>query len=274
MASTHATLQSSGADIRSRAAALRGRTEPAAPWSGSLPGPEALSSNVPEEDTAKIVSSRKPADRPEEPRLGTLSSQFESGHALDAIGHDPVGGTSYGLYQISSKAGSMDRFLDFLDTAAPDMAARLRSAGPADTGSRHGAMPETWQAIAGEDPQRFQDVQHEFINETHYRPLVRAVQRSTGLDIDTASAAVREVAWSTAIQHGPENGAAIMSRAVQSAGRGPEARFEAALIANTYAERGTRFSSSPLPVQEAVRARFDSEKTLALAMLDRETGVA
>ena len=130
-------------------------------------------------------------------------------------------------------------------------------------------MPEVWKAIAAEDPERFQSLQHDFIADTHYRPLVLAVKRSTGVDLDAASHAVREVAWSTAIQHGPQNGAAIMSRAVESAGRAPAENFESTLIADTYAERATRFSSSPLPIQQAVRSRFDSEQSLALAMLDK-----
>ena len=165
----------------------------------------------------------------------------------------------------------MERFLGFLDQSAPEIASRLRSAGPPNTGSRHGGMPDEWKAIAAENPQQFQDLQHEFIAETHYAPLVSAVKRSTGFDLKTASTALQEVAWSTAIQHGPANGAAIISRAVESAGRGPKQDFESTLIADTYAERATRFSSSPLSIQQAVRSRFDSEKTLALAMLNRET---
>lgn len=277
MASTHATLRSSPvSDLLPRAGSPSERTGQISPAPTSLPAPGLET----EPNLSSLVKSEEGEDRqqPEPPaappRLGSLSSRFESGHAPDAIGYDPVGGTSYGLYQISSRAGSMDRFLDFLDTAAPDTAARLRSAGPADTGNRHGAMPEMWKTIASTDPQEFQALQHEFIAETHYRPLVRAVQRSTGLDLESASVAVREVAWSTAIQHGPENGAAIMSRAVESARRNPESEFEATLIANTYAERGTRFGSSPLPIQETVRARFDSEQSLALAMLGRETARA
>jgi hypothetical protein len=82
---------------------------------------------------------------------GSLSSRYESGGTIDCIGYDKKGGTSYGQYQIASKTGTMDNFVTFLEDKAPDIAERLKSAGPADTGGRTGRMPETWKQIAAED---------------------------------------------------------------------------------------------------------------------------
>ena len=68
--------------------------------------------------------------------LGFISAQGESGSmGTSAIGYDEKGGTSYGKYQIASKTGTMDKFLDHLESVDPKAASMLRGSGPADTGS-------------------------------------------------------------------------------------------------------------------------------------------
>jgi hypothetical protein len=99
---------------------------------------------------------------------GKLSSRYESGGAIDCIGYDKKGGTSYGQYQIASKTGTMDHFLKFLGEKAPDIAEKLKDSGPADTGGPTGRMPETWTRIASEEPARFEALQHEFIRANNY----------------------------------------------------------------------------------------------------------
>ena len=65
---------------------------------------------------------------------GDLSARYESGaDGSSAIGYDKKGGTSYGRFQLSSKKGSMEGFLRFLEGRggeAASIAARLRAAGP------------------------------------------------------------------------------------------------------------------------------------------------
>ena len=88
------------------------------------------------EGTQGVKRSRKSAAAAET-GMGRLSARFESGgDGIAAIGYDRTGGTSYGKYQIASRVGSMKSFLNFLDGEAPDIAQRLRKAGPADSGSR------------------------------------------------------------------------------------------------------------------------------------------
>ena len=85
----------------------------------------------------------KASHKVEDTELGQLSAQFESGgDGIAAVGYDRNGGTSYGKYQVSSRAGSLKDFLTFLDTEAPDLSRRLRSSGPGNTGSRRGAMAQ------------------------------------------------------------------------------------------------------------------------------------
>lgn len=202
--------------------------------------------------------------------VGALSARFESGGAgVAAIGYDRVGGTSYGIYQIASKPGTMDRFLTYLDERAPAWAERLRGAGEADTGSTRGAMPEAWKAIAAEDPERFGRLQHDFITHQSYAPARAMILDQTGLDFDNAPSALREVLWSTAVQHGPTGAARIfgkvIDRFVTSAGEG---EFNEKLIEGVYDTRKGQFGSSTDRVRRSVVSRLNEEKQLALNLLD------
>ena len=201
--------------------------------------------------------------------MGSLSAQFESGgDGIAAIGFDRTGGTSYGKYQIASRVGSMKSFLNFLDGEAPDIAQRLRKAGPADTGSRKGGMPDAWRAIAAEQPERFEELQEAFIRESHYRPALESIVQRTGLEAENISTAMREVIWSTAVQHGPAGAARIFDRADGMSGKPGTADYERKLISNVYNIRAGQFGSSTPQVQQAVRNRFRQEQQLALNMLD------
>ncbi|MEJ5347360.1 MAG: hypothetical protein WHS46_01550 [Desulfosoma sp.] len=200
--------------------------------------------------------------------LGFLSARFESGKAgVEAIGYDPGGGTSYGIYQIASKPGTMARFLDFLEDHEPQWAKRLRAAGPADTGSTQGRMPQVWKAIAKENPQRFAALQQAFIRETHYEPARLAIVEATGIDVNRASRAVQEVLWSTAVQHGPGRAADMFIRALGRQGGREGSVNEAALIQSVYGDRGRMGRAFWGSLREALLGRFQEEKAIALAML-------
>lgn len=221
--------------------------------------------------SAKRTPARTPAQTqtPAEESLGKLSARFESGSdGVGAVGYDRNGGTSYGKYQVASRVGSMSAFLDFLDDAAPDISERLRKAGPLNTGNRQGAVPDTWRAIAKEQPERFEDLQESFIRESHYKPAVEAIAARTGLNADTLSPAMREVIWSTSVQHGPTGAARLFDRADEMSGKPTDPGYERKLISNVYTLRAGQFGSSTDAVRASVQNRFRQEKTLALNMLD------
>ena len=206
--------------------------------------------------------------------LGSLAAQFESGKAgISAIGYDRVGGTSYGKYQIASRVGTMNNFFSFLDKEAPDISKQLRAAGPANTGSRRGKMPDAWQKIAAEQPARFEALQEKFIHDSHYAPALDAVTRAAGIDPARLSPAMQEVLWSTAVQHGPAGATRIFNRAVSKGGF-DSMQAERKLIDNVYAIRAEQFGSSTEQVRTAVRSRLKQEKALALAMLRSDTALA
>lgn len=203
---------------------------------------------------------------------GSLAARFESGKdGIAAIGYDRGGGTSYGKYQIASRPGTMSAFLTFLDKEAPDLGQRLRSAGPANTGSREGRMPTVWKEIAAAEPERFEQLQEQFIRQSHYEPALAAVRR-IGYNTADFSPAMREVLWSTAVQHGPTGAARIFRQAAENLGQ--DSTREQHLIREVYDLRAQRFGSSSPRIQAAARTRMENEKMLALAMTERSSRTA
>jgi len=202
------------------------------------------------------------------PVTGELSAVFESGKdGIAAIGYDRRGGTSYGKYQIASRVGSMKLFLNFLDEKAPELAERLRNAGPANTRSRWGGMPSEWKKIAAEDAERFELLQDQFILATNYQPAADGIKEHANLDVAELSPAIREVLWSTAVQHGPRGASNIFAKAARVAQGKEGQEFDETLIEEIYRVRKNDFSSSSSRVRRAVRSRLNTEMDLALEML-------
>ncbi|MYL84614.1 hypothetical protein GTA51_15950 [Desulfovibrio aerotolerans] len=217
----------------------------------------------------QAASSRKVLPSALEHKAGRLSAQYESNSEIDYIGYDSRGGTSYGQYQIASKTGTMDYFIRFLDDKAPDIAAKLRTAGSADTGGRSGRMPSVWKDIAAADPKRFEALQHEFIRSNNYSPAAKSIVLTTGVDVTRRSYALREVLWSTAVQHGPGGAERIFTQAIDKAEAQPVSQdFDKSVIEEVYRIRGKKFFRHNKRVREAVLSRFREEQSMAIALLD------
>jgi hypothetical protein len=216
--------------------------------------------------------------------LGSIAALFESGEkGVAAIGFDRTGGTSYGKFQISSRAGTMNRFLNFLAEREPAMAERLRRAGPANTGSTAGRMPAEWGRIAAENPDKFERLQTEFIKKDHYQPAREKILEQTGVDIETAKPALREALFSTAVQHGASGAARIFNQAIDKfLGKGGAhgnvlaetadgaKGLEKALVSEVYNKRQNQFGGSTDAVRASVRGRLKQEKDMVLAMLEKQ----
>ncbi len=193
--------------------------------------------------------------------LGDLSAKYESGSGGSlTIGYDRMGGTSYGKYQIASNTGSFDAFLTYLRDSAPDIAKELEEAGDANTGSKSGAVPEKWKEIAQNDAERFDKLQEGFIKQSHFDPAISALEQS---GLDTESSTLKQVVWSTAVQHGVSGAKKIFSRALENLSEISEKDF----ITNVYDIRAKQFASSTASVREAVQSRLENEKKSALTSL-------
>lgn len=196
--------------------------------------------------------------------LGGISAYFESGgNGPGTIGFDPMAGTSYGTYQIASKPGTMDEFIRYLEDKAPAYAARLKKAGPANTGGKTGRMPTVWQQIAAEDPAGFERLQRDFIEQTHYLPACQAIKERTGVDIEAQPIPIQEAVFSTAVQHGPQGAANIFEKAIKNR----RLYSSQAIVQTVYAERMKRFYSSPPEIRRAVASRLAQERSMIMAAL-------
>ena len=203
-------------------------------------------------------------------RLGALSERYESGGrgagtVSGGVG-DP-GGVSYGLYQLASKTGTAAAFLR---SEGARWAAEL-SATPGSP-----AFSTAWKAIATRDGTAFADAQHAFIARSHYRPVVAAVLKTTGHDLDARPDGLRDAVWSAAVQHG--RAAPLLIAAIAdadtSAPRGSPGHDRATVEAayrqrsayvRSIADRST--SAVRRTLMNVVEKRYPAECKAALAML-------
>lgn len=168
----------------------------------------------------------------ETPRLGAIAERYESGGrgpGTVSTGAGDPGGVSYGVYQLSSNAGTLQKFLA---NEGKGYAAEL------GTGIGGKRFNTGWKAIAARDPQGFRAAQHAFINRTHYQPAVDGVKAATGLDLSSRHAAVREATWSTSVQHGGAQG--VLNAAIRTTDAQVDrssADYDRKLVDNIYAGR-------------------------------------
>ena len=78
---------------------------------------------------------------------------------------------------------------------------------------------------------------------------------------------MKEVVWSTAVQHGPNGARRLFAQAAEQTRKAGETPDERALIRDLYALRKEQFGSSEGSVRNAVRRRLEQERELALAMV-------
>lgn len=188
-------------------------------------------------------------------RLGSLSEKYESGGDPGAIGYDSTGGLSYGKYQLAHQ--NARKFVEQSPYANEFSGLAFNSK----------AWQDRWKEVARKDPEGFGASQKSYIEKTHYAPQVQRLAKA-GFDAARASDVLKEVIWSTAVQHG--GGTDVIEKALKKAGKGAS---EADLIKAIYDERwsgGRRFASSTEAVRNSVRNRFfgkGGEMEAALARL-------
>lgn len=200
-------------------------------------------------------------------QLGSLSRRYESNGnpATVSTGRGDRGGVSYGTYQLSSRTGSAAEFVSWLRREHPEYAEQLGDAQPGTA-----AFSQAWRETAAADSEEFGRIQHDYIQYSHYEPQRAAVERALpGIDLQGRDPVVRDVLWSTAVQH---RGATddIFTRAV--AGRDVSTMSDADLVRAVYAERGrddgmAYFSRSSANVRAGVVNRFRHEQSDALGAL-------
>lgn len=205
------------------------------------------------------------ADQP----LGKLSEKYESGNrgpATVSTGKGDPGGVSYGTYQLASKVGRAD---EFVKRYYPEEFKGLK--GGTDE------FTKKWEELAEKDPKGLRANEHAFIKETHYDPQVKKLEKSLQLDVSKRSAALRDVVWSVAVQHGPGTDVIVVAVEPLLKGAKLDDVTDEAMIRAIYAERGrkdkdgklVRFKRVGDNLIPGLTRRFENELKDALEMLKK-----
>lgn len=207
--------------------------------------------------------------------LGRLSSQYETGgrgSITVSSGAGDAGGVSYGAYQMTSKPNGGNVTL-FVQSAEFPWKSDFVGLVAGTT-----VFSNKWKEIVTANKDKFVKIEHEYIQLTHYDPLVDKIKRENNIDITEHSDILNDVVWSTAVQHGKSNGVVGIAINKVTVPLGKNKNYDRELIKAIYAERGRKkddgnlyyFSKNSKDVQDGVSSRFQSELAKALKELENE----
>lgn len=135
--------------------------------------------------------------------IGDLSKRYESNGEPGCIsnGLGDAGGKSYGMYQMSSRMGVVDDYIQWLHNNGYWFAENLAEH---PVGSI--AFDEAWRWLAYSDNKNdFAASQHNYIGDTYYKPAVAALKTAMYDVEDKHHDIMRDVVWSRTVQYGVGN---------------------------------------------------------------------
>lgn len=196
-------------------------------------------------------------------QIGAVSQQYESNGNAGSIGYDSAGGSSYGLYQLSSNRGSVDSYMSYLKVNDPDAYSRLSSSG--SVGSS--AFNSAWKNEAATNS-KFAGEQECFIKQYYYDATANYIKSRYGVDLSSQPLAVQQAVWSTSVQMGQHS--SVFDKVFSNL---PDNASSDDIINRIYDERGRTtssgslayFSSSSASVQKSVANRFANERAQLLS---------
>lgn len=187
--------------------------------------------------------------------LGKTSQWFESGKGgagTVSSGRGDRGGASYGTYQLSSKAGTLQNFLKSTKYGA--------TFGGLAPGSQE--FNDRWKQVAKMDPD-FGKAQHDFMKATHYDPQVQKLMKA-GIDVSKRGSAVHDAIWSTSTQFGPDTELIINALKGKDANKISDAEFVSATQDYKIANNDRLFRKSSPNVRAGTLSRAAQEKDLLI----------
>jgi hypothetical protein len=198
--------------------------------------------------------------------LGAVSEHFESGgRGVNTIssGNGDNGGVSYGKHQLSSRSGTMAKFLRSEHGAK--YAPMFEGLTPGSA-----AFNEAYKNVAAQDSKGFSDAQQAFMKATHYDPLANKVQGETGIDVGKRSRAFQELVFSTATQYGPQT--SVIKNALNGVDTANASDEDLIKRIQDYKANsvGSYFGSSSFGTQQSVANRTQDEKAMLLRILEDE----
>jgi len=216
--------------------------------------------------------------------ISTLATKGETGTTAGNPGivntkaaAQDAGGYSYGSFQIATKTGTMNKFLDYAKRENPEMYDRLMKAGgPQGALAGSPGFIAEWKALAKDDPKAFHKLQSGFIKETHYDVQMQQLKKA-GIDLSGKSNALKNVIFTMATAEGP------YSKTIMQALQGKDINKmdDKDLINSIYDTKAAKldkmYSKNGAGLQAGIKARWGEggrERKDALAMLDNERNPA
>lgn len=204
--------------------------------------------------------------------IGGLSARYESRGNPSAIADNPgdPGGKSYGIWQLASRKGSVDRFLSWLKSANTSFYSQLTDARELDGGAFGNSFDACWKRLGIEDKDEFTKLQETFIKMSYYDIAAGALKAEFDFDIETRSLALKNVLFSTAVQHGVGGAITLLKRVNET--RNLKSSSDEQIINALYDERSKveiYFSNCSTQVRHNVYLRFMMERADALALLKK-----
>jgi len=217
-----------------------------------------IEKNKESDDRVKAIRKREQAKRDDRNNssLGSVSEKYETGgRGVGTIssGRGDPGGVSYGSYQLASKTGTLQKYLEqseFKDQLSGDINSEEFKAN--------------WKKLAKEEPEKFKMDQHDFIKKTHYDPVLAEYKKQSGMkgEIDSGLA---NALWSQSVQHSKRGNDKIIAESLKGL---PEDATSEQRISALYGARSdyvSKLSMNP-NTKNNVLTRYTNEEGDALAL--------
>lgn len=205
--------------------------------------------------------------------LGELSALYESNGDPGCIsdGYGDPGGKSYGTYQLSSNAGSLQAYIEWLQDNGYWFGKELNQYEL--TSAEFDAAWE-WLAESGNRGD-FAKSQHNYIEDRYYKRAV-AVLDALNWHVEKHDDVMKDVIWSRSVQYGPDEIGNMFTEACQSLGYPnlsyvDAAYFDADMIRAIYLNVCSSWEWNHSSLRENLNQRFQDECYEALQRLQEVT---
>jgi len=208
--------------------------------------------------------------------LGYLTIKGEVGDSADcaAVSQAPgdSGGWSYGLYQLASNVGSVQRFIEWMQQQAEPLANYGRVLVVAGDPTCDDSFVDKWRELGVLDPNGFGQLQDQYAKEQYYDAAAQTLLDQYDFDIEPRSLALKQALFANAVQHGPVTGAEAFFDGAQYAGSKLNDMTDREIIWNAYEVKinDPSWSSGAPQYRPGLFARWDRERAEAIELLESE----
>jgi hypothetical protein len=187
--------------------------------------------------------------------LGAVAAHFEAGGKAGTVssGHGDFGGKSYGAFQLSSKTGDVQKFLEKSGYAKQFAGMEVGSAD----------FDKKWKELGA--TKEFAQAQAAHAKTTHYDPQMQKLSKA-GLDMSGRGAGVQEAIMSTANQYGANTDVIMKALKDKDASKMSDKEIINAIQDYKAQTVQSRFRSSSASVQAGVAKRIEQERAMLLGV--------